>query len=414
MYLENYQHLKNNESYKLVLIILLSILARIPIILLYGDTGLENEWKVLVNNLIDNKILAFDYLNPELDEFLIPNVWMPPLYAYYLYFFSFFNLEESSYIKLILSSQVLLSCLSVVIFYKINKIFFSQKISFYGSLIFSLFPLYLYSCAQISSIILQVFLTILFLYFVFSFVERKNFFSIFLLSFTGGLLLLLRGEFILILVISLIYLFFYFKISIKNILLILLITLLTASPYLIRNIIILDKIILTKSFGYNLWKGNNPKAIVEGGLNYDRELIEKIDKIPKDKYYGINFDNIFLYRALSNLSEDPKKYFSLFLKKFFSFMFIDINSSQKGYYNPLNYIPALILGITSLLGIFLSNKKSNKSNKFNYLILLYFVNIVIFSCFFILPRYKLVIIPFQIIFTNILLNYISKKFSKTL
>ena len=92
-------------------------------------------------------------------------------------------------------------------------------------------------------------------------------------------------------------------------------------------------------------------------------------------------------------------------------MFIDINSSQKGYYNPLNYIPALILGITSLLGIFLSNKKSNKSN---YLILLYFVNIVIFSCFFILPRYKLVIIPFQIIFTNILLNYISKKFSKTL
>ena len=104
MYLENYQHLKNNESYKLVLIILLSILARIPIILLYGDTGLENEWKVLVNNLIDNKILAFDYLNPELDEFLIPNVWMPPLYAYYLYFFSFFNLEESSYIKLILSS----------------------------------------------------------------------------------------------------------------------------------------------------------------------------------------------------------------------------------------------------------------------------------------------------------------------
>ena len=70
MYLENYQHLKNNESYKLVLIILLSILARIPIILLYGDTGLENEWKVLVNNLIDNKILAFDYLNPELDEFL--------------------------------------------------------------------------------------------------------------------------------------------------------------------------------------------------------------------------------------------------------------------------------------------------------------------------------------------------------
>ena len=87
MYLNNYQYLKKTQNTKFILLIFLSILIRIPVILIYGDTSLENEWKVLVNNLIDNKILAFDYLNPELDEFLIPNVWMPPLYVYYLYFF---------------------------------------------------------------------------------------------------------------------------------------------------------------------------------------------------------------------------------------------------------------------------------------------------------------------------------------
>ena len=36
-------------------------------------------------------------------------------------------------------------------------------------------------------------------------------------------------------------------------------------------------------------------------------------------------------------------------------------------YNPINYIPLIILGITSLIGIFLTNKKSYR---LNYLILI--------------------------------------------
>ena len=407
MYLNNYQYLKNKETVKLILLILFSLLIRIPVILIFGDSSLENEWGVLVNNLIINKTLAFDYLDPTLNKFLLPNIWMPPLYAYYLYFFSFFNLEEQQYIQLILSSQIFLSLLSVAIFYKINKIFFSQQISFFSSLLFSLFPLYLYACGQVSSVTLQVFLTLLFLYFIFQFLKKKNFLSIFLLSFIGGLLILLRGEFVLILLVSFLYLFFYFKITIKNILFMILIILLTASPYLIRNIVVLDTIVLTKSFGYNLWKGNNPSSVVEGGVIIGESLKEEIDNIPKDEFYGISFDKVFLDRAIENVINDPTRYLTLFAKKFMSFLFIDINSSKQNYYKPLHYLPVLVLGITSLIGIILSNKKSNK---LNYLILIYFVNIIIFSCFFILPRYKLVILPFQIIFTNVLIEYIKKKF----
>ena len=88
-------------------------------------------------------------------------------------------------------------------------------------------------------------------------------------------------------------------------------------------------------------------------------------------------------------------------------MFIDIDSSQNNYYNPLHYIPLLILGITSLFGIFLSNKKSYG---LNYLILIFFVYIMVFSIFALLPRYKLSIIPLQIIFKCILLNYIQNKY----
>jgi len=62
-------------------------LIRIPIIFIFGDTSLENEWEILVHNLIIHGQLVYE----RFDEFLLPNLWMPPLYAYYIYIFSFFD-----------------------------------------------------------------------------------------------------------------------------------------------------------------------------------------------------------------------------------------------------------------------------------------------------------------------------------
>ena len=53
MFLDNYHHLKKNEIYTLFLLVLFSIFARIPAIFIFGDTNLDNEWGVLVNNLIN-------------------------------------------------------------------------------------------------------------------------------------------------------------------------------------------------------------------------------------------------------------------------------------------------------------------------------------------------------------------------
>ena len=230
----NYHYLVNKEINILGFLILISFLVRIPIIILYGDTSIEYEWKPLLYNLIENKQLVFQ----SFDDFLLPNLWMPPLYAYYLYFFSFFNLDELNYIKLILYSQVLLASISIAVFYKINNFFFSKKISLYSSLFFSFFPLHAYACSQVSSISLQIFLTILFFYFFFELLEKKNILSIILFSLSSGLLILLRGEFWAIFVLSLFYLLFFLKVKLKQILLIFLITLITVSPYLIRNFVI--------------------------------------------------------------------------------------------------------------------------------------------------------------------------------
>jgi len=397
MFLKNYHHLKKKEIYILIFLFLSSVLIRISTIFILGDASLENEWKDIVNSLSEHGQFLYKGL---------PNIFMPPLYAFYLYFFSIFNLEEQNYIQLILLSQVLLSSISVAVFYKLNKIFFSQKISFYSSLLFSLFPLHIYACSQISSITLQVFLTILFFYFFFEIPKRRNLLSIFLLSLVSGLLILLRGEFIVIFVLSFLYLLIVFKIQIKKILLMVLITLIIISPYLIRNILVFNSVTITKSFGYNLWKGNNSNSAVEGSVFLNDSLQKQITNIPNDKYYPLNLDRVYLDEAIKNIKEEPKRYLTLFVKKAASFLFIDIKSSQPNYYNPLHYLPVLLLGITSLIGIVLSDKKSYQ---LNYLILIFFVNIIIFSSFFIIPRYKLAILPLQIIFTNIFIEYIYKK-----
>ena len=91
------------------MLILFSIFIRIPVVAIYGDVGLNNEWATLVANLVEYKQLGwancqFAYYTTEVcfeEGMLLPNLWMPPLYAYYLYFFKFLNLNEQNYILLI-------------------------------------------------------------------------------------------------------------------------------------------------------------------------------------------------------------------------------------------------------------------------------------------------------------------------
>jgi len=397
MYLNSFQHLKNKETYLLIFLFLFSFIIRIPSIFIFGDTSLENEWRILVNNLTDYG--KFSLIN--FGDFFVPSLFMPPLYAFYLYFFKIFHFNNEIYIQVVLFSQIILSSFSVV-----------------STLIFSLFPLHIYACGQISSAILQSFLIVVFFYFFFSTAKKDNFFNIFFLSLTSGLIILLRGEFIVLFLLSILYLALFIKINAKSILIIILLTFVVISPYLVRNIIVFDTITITKSIGWNLWKGNNPQADVEG-KNYiygnvfnqgDINLKKQINKVPKDKYYEINLDKVFLNEGIKNIKNDPIKYFGLYLKKILSFLFVDFNSSQPNYYYPLHYLPVLLIGITSVIGIIISKKNSYQ---LNFLILFFIVNVAIVSVFFILPRYKLVIIPLQIIFSNVFFEYIKNNFFKT-
>ena len=407
---KNINQIFRNEKKIIFLLIGTSFIIRLIALYFYHDTKMDNEWGVLLNNLIKYQTYSFFSFN----NTLLPSVLVPPLYVYFLFFIKIIAIEKINFLNTLFFFQIILSTLSVYIFYKINKKFFSEKICTINAIIFSLFPLNIYAAGQISSATLQIFLSLLFLLFVFIIGEkqiRKNFL---IFAFISGLLILVRGEFVFIYLITLLYFLYKKKIKFINLLLTILLTLAVISPYLVRNYIVFKEVVLVKSFGYNLWKGNNQFSSVEGHSGIEnaifKNLKKKLGALEKDNFYEINRDQIFFNEALKNIGNNPLNYLNLFVKKLFSFYFVNFNSSYPNYYNFFHILPATIISLFSFPGLVLVWKK--RDFKIEYLKIYLILTITIFSVFFILPRYKLTILPIQIMLVGYFIVYLMNKIKK--
>ena len=120
---------------------------------------------------------------------------------------------------------------------------------------------------------------------------------------------------------------------------------------------------------------------------------------------------MFKEEAIKNILSDKSKYFFLYTKKFFSYFFIDFNSSIKNYYNIAHIFPVILIALLSIPGLIICLTK-NKNKKTIYLTLITLLIVSVISVFNILPRYKISIISFQIIFSLFLYNYYFLKFKK--
>ena len=95
----------------------------------------------------------------------------------------------------------------------------------------------------------------------------------------------------------------------------------------------------------------------------------------------INRDNVFLEEAIENLNKNPKKYLNLFLKKFYSYFFIDMNSNYPNYYNFFHIFPIIIISLFSFPGLFIFYKINKFENKCFWNILIFEFN-NIFNIFY--------------------------------
>ena len=87
----------NIKYFNLYLLILFSFIVRIAAVYHYGDAEIEHEWKELLINLYNNGVLSLH----QFDGKIIPSVFMPPLYVYFLYTLKLFTPENFDLIKII-------------------------------------------------------------------------------------------------------------------------------------------------------------------------------------------------------------------------------------------------------------------------------------------------------------------------
>ncbi len=403
---------------KLNIIIYATFLIKLVFVFFIHENHLTDEWSILFKNF--QKYNSFSYY--VFDGKDIPSSYMPPLYFLFLFLNKILSLDLINFVYLVFFNQVLLSTISIYFFYKICKYFFDESISLVGTLIFSLFPLMIYSNGLISSASLQLFLYLWFFkLYLDLFKNKSNLTDSIILTIICSLNLVLRGEFIIIFLFSIIYLIFVNKKKAKTGILIFLCSLIIISPYVLRNYNNTGQIHIVNSSGYALWKGNNQMANVEGFHNSlhpnsrsswpkileFEKLYKNLDKIKKDEMYEANREKVFKSEAIENILSNKIKYLKLYIKKIFSFYFFDLNSSLKNYYNPFHILPILLIAILSLPGIIIAFKKF-KRIEINYLISILSLMTLFISIFFILPRYKISIISLQILFSLFFINYLYK------
>ena len=406
----------NNKINK---IIIFSFFLKLIFVIFFHEKNLTDEWVILFKNFQSFKSYSY-YI---FDGQAIPSSYMPPLYFVFIYLNKVLSFDKINFLYLIYFNQVLISSITVYFFYRLCKNFLDEKFSLLGTFIFSVFPFIAYSNGLISSACLQLFFYLLFINLFLELLSNEiNKKNLFLVALTSAFTLLLRGEFLIIFLFSLTFLVFFHKKKLLNSLIILLLTIILVSPYLMRNYMNTSKIHLVNVTGYALWKGNNQLSNVDGFRiplhPEEREswpkipefdnLYKKLVMLKKDKKYEINRDKIFKDEALKNIIQDKQRYLVLYLKKIFSYFFLDLNSSIKDYYNIFHIAPILLFSICSIPGAIIGLNKI-KNSKIIYLFLLTCFLTAFISIFFILPRYKISIISFQILFSLFFFKYLFEK-----
>lgn len=389
---------------------LLFIIIRLTAMFLIGDENLKDEWLFIIQNLSgENPAGKEMFATRVVDGEPVPNFFMPPAYPFFIYSLKLF-FGNQYLTEIVLISQILISVISIFFLYKILIIYFSKRIALFSTLVYAILPINIYASIIISSSSIQLSLLIFYFYFIIKFANDSKFWNLFIFSIFASILILLRGEFFAFHFLTITFLI-YKKVSIKKLLLSILITLILTSPYIIRNYSLFGSISIAKAEGYDLWKGNNPNAGVEGNetlkLDSNKILKEKIEQIPPSKDYDLIIDKLFKEQALIFIKSDPVKYIILYLKKFLTFLFINLDSNYPGYYNFFHIVPKLILSFTTVISFFYLKKKDD------FLIfcaLYYLATISIFSVFFILPRYSLSVLPIQLFLFSFYLDKLKLKF----
>jgi 4-amino-4-deoxy-L-arabinose transferase-like glycosyltransferase len=400
-----------------------ALFLRILFVVFFGDKNLDYEFDVLVKNLINGNGYTYWSVtenNTITNEFVenakiyIPSAYMPILYPLFLSSIVFFIGFSQFSIFIILLIQSLIGVINCFMIRDIYKIKFGSKNAHLVAWLVALFPLHIFMSSQISASTLYVFFMGCVLYFYNKIRLDSSYKNIAYLSISLGLLTLTRADAILLIpAIFILLTLFHKKVHIKKSFIMVLLSLIVIMPLSMRNFNHFGFFYpLTISSGLNLWIGNNKDA-TGSRLNYVEpykpipdSILNKIDKLEINNYYEINRDDIFKIAALDFIKNNPVQVVQLSMKKI-AFFWVHIFDERIKYPNLNNILywgPWIIL-LPFFLFSFPFIIKNWRKNDLELFLILYFT--FVYSVFFVLPRYRLIVLPIYTIYS---FYYFNKKF----
>lgn len=323
--------------------------------------------------------------------------YRPPLYPIFLsgVYFSF----GDSYwpIRII---QSILDALTCIMVFFLGKNLIGRRTGETASAICAIYPFFIFFTGFELTETLFIFLLIGIVFLMLKLKDlsaRKSM----LAGIAGGLIILCKPSVLLFIFLSLTTLFFIYRgKNWRNIGLMIIFTILTISPWGIRNFYHFKKFVpLTTMAGRTFWEGNNPQA-TGGPCQYWPKEIQKLSETEQDKY--------LIEATFEVIKNNPFRFIKLLGKKFVRFW--NITPNYRGFSIALyrivslfSYLPVLI---TAIWGMFLT-RKTWKNFMLFYLL---FASFTFMHMIFVGSiRYRVPIMPFMIIFSSYTLNWIFTK-----
>ena len=114
--------------YNIYYILVISFFFRIAAFIFFSDTIIDNEWGILLHNLkvsgvlgihiVDGDVVRLAYAG--INQRVLPSVFMPPLYAYFLYIIKILIGDLYNFVNTVILIQIAFSLFSVLLFFKIG------------------------------------------------------------------------------------------------------------------------------------------------------------------------------------------------------------------------------------------------------------------------------------------------------
>lgn len=368
--------------------------------------------------LAENLVKGLGYSDLMVNGTYQPSIYMPPAYPYFLAFFYRIGGEWPVTFLVVELIQAGLGVLLVYLVYHLALVLIGKPEAIVAACLTAIYPTQVYMCNEFHPINIYIVLEVATVFFLVRYLKiSASWKDLIMAGMCAGTLMFFRGETpALVLLYAAVLLLCGGLKAAKPALVFVLIAFACLAPWTIRNYRVFGRIVpVCASGGLNLWIGNNPLAtgddryqaadIVRGDFwrgsvlpseleQLSPEVREAFSRIPIDRNSQIAKDQVLKHLAVNFIRTQPKDEAKLLLKKLFDFFVFDPRH-EKGR-QPMYWLPSILLSLLAIWGAVLRGKRILRQDLLLVASIVFAVAVGV--AVFVLPRYKIVVDPFIMIF----------------